>query len=79
MRKSTFIALLALATALIGVAITVALYFAKKREEEFEEFADEFLDDDFDYFATHLDDLDEEEEAIANLNMDTEDTHSCEN
>ncbi|GEM_PF-5044816 len=68
MKKSTFISILALATALIGVAVSAAIYIARKREQEFEEFADELLDDEIDYFSAQVED-------IAELEADADEAH----
>lgn len=75
MKKATFISMLALATALVGAAVTAAIYLANKREKEFDEFADELMDDDFDYFATHVEDATEEEPELTVTQEETEDTH----
>lgn len=77
MRKSTFISILALATALIGVAVTVALYVARKREQEFDEFADDLLDDDMDYFAAQVEDVSVEDTNNV-IQEELEDTHPLE-
>lgn len=57
-KKSTFISLIALGTAIVGVLIALAAYFGKKRTALYEEMDDDFDfedPDDIEYYSTNVD------------------------
>jgi hypothetical protein len=74
MKKSTFLALVALFVAATGVIIALAAYFKKKSSYLYDE--EDFLfddPDDLEYYTSDLADLEEEpEDAVLDAELDDE-------
>ena len=64
MRRSTFIAIIALLVAIAGTLIALAAYFKRKSCVLCDDFDDDMLDDDMndlDYYATQVEDDEQED------------------
>lgn len=81
MRKGTFIAIIALTIAVIGAIVAFAAYFKHRRCALCDDFDEGMLDDDMsdlDYYATQVEDDEDDLEPIVDAAADTEETTETE-
>lgn len=65
MKRSTFISLLALAAALTGLIVAAAAFVYRRRDLLCDDFDDELLDADLDYYASQVDEATPEQNTDA--------------
>lgn len=65
MRKGTFISIIALVVAVVGIVIALLTYFKRKRCVLCDGFDEDFIiDEEYDYFETDIDDEQDLEQEL---------------